>query len=73
MSDLVKRLRMGTQIPEFELRQEAADEIERLRAVIKTEAKRLKMVFRGEPTANYEFRLDVATSMLAALETDDAD
>jgi hypothetical protein len=30
MSDLIKRLRMGTQVPEFELRQEAADEIERL-------------------------------------------
>jgi chromosome segregation ATPase len=32
MSDLIKRLRMGTQVPEFELRQEAADEIEQLRA-----------------------------------------
>jgi hypothetical protein len=30
MSNLIARLRMGTQVPEFELRQEAADEIERL-------------------------------------------
>ena len=35
MSDLIKRLRMGTQVPEFELRQEAADEIERLQEVHK--------------------------------------
>ena len=28
MSDLIKRLRMGTQVPEFELRQEAADALE---------------------------------------------
>ena len=30
MTDLIARLRMGTQVSEFELRQEAADEIERL-------------------------------------------
>ena len=35
MSDLIKRLRMGTQVPEFELRQEAANETERLRAALK--------------------------------------
>jgi hypothetical protein len=31
MRKLIERLRMGTQVPEFELRQEAADEIERLK------------------------------------------
>ena len=32
--DIVTRLRMGTQEPLFSLRQEAADEIERLRATL---------------------------------------
>lgn len=35
MDDLLVRLDMGTQVPEFELRQEAATEIRRLRAIAK--------------------------------------
>ena len=39
-NDLLARLRAGTQVPEFALRQEAADEIERLRAVLREIAER---------------------------------
>jgi len=34
MSDLLARLHMGTQVPEFELRQEAATEIRRLTVML---------------------------------------
>ena len=34
MNNLLARLNMGSQVPEFELRQEAATEIRRLRAAL---------------------------------------
>lgn len=47
MSDLLARLMMGTQVPEFELRMEAALEIERLTKALSSTEDRLNRALDG--------------------------
>ena len=70
MSDLIQRLRMGTQVPEFYLRQEAADEIERLKELTENDGKEIGSYREGTGLRGENRALEADNErLLAALES----